>query len=253
MLEKIDGIIIKTHDYGETHKIVTLLSEKHGKISALARGAKKPKSRMAAVTQPFIYGTFFIYLSKGLSTMQQGEVLHSLRGIREDIMKTAYAAYIVELTDKLLDKNEADVFIFNQLYQTLVWIEEKEDDGGAGEIGVPMLMYELKLFQKAGFAPIIDRCVQCGRKQFPYYFSVAEGGFLCQVCKDIDESCVFLPDVLAKWLYMFLHVGLERVGTISMKPENKKLLRNLIDAYYEQYGGFFLKSKKFLRQVDRLS
>lgn len=246
-LEKVDGIVIKTHDYGETHKIITLMSKTFGKISALARGAKKPKSRMAAVTQPFIYGTFFIYLSDGLSTIQQGEVLHSLRGIREDITKTAYAAYILELTDKLLDKNDADGFIFDQLYHTLAWIAEEED------AGVPIMMYELKLFQKAGFAPTIHQCVHCGRKQFPYHFSVAEGGFLCQNCKGIDDYAIFLPDVLAKWFYMFLHVGLERVGTISMKQENKKLLRHIINSYYDAYGGFFLKSKKFLEQMDRLS
>ncbi|MYL60323.1 DNA repair protein RecO, partial [Virgibacillus halodenitrificans] len=52
MLEKVDGVILKTQDYGETHKIITIYSRKLGKISTLARGAKKTKSRMAAVTQP---------------------------------------------------------------------------------------------------------------------------------------------------------------------------------------------------------
>lgn len=247
MLEKVEGIVIKTLDYGETHKIITIFSKKHGKISALARGAKKTRSRMAAVTQPFICGEFFIYPSKGLSTMQQGEVMDSLRAIREDIMKTAYAAYVTELTDKLLDKNDADVFIYDQLFQTLSWIAEKEDSS------IPIMMYELKLYRKGGFAPTLDCCVQCGKKQFPYHFSVSEGGFLCESCKGIDEFAVFLPDTLSKWLYVFLHVGLERIGTISMKEENRVILRKLMDAYYEQYGGFFLKSKKFLKQMERLS
>jgi len=247
VLEKVEGIVIKTHDYSETHKIITIFSKKYGKITALARGAKKPRSRMAAVTQPFICGLFFIYLSKGLSTIQQGEVVDSFRQIREDIMKTAHAAYIVELTDKLLDKNDADVFIYKQLYQTLDWIAEKE------ESDIPIIMYELKLFKKGGFAPILDQCVRCGTKTGPYHFSVSEGGLLCHSCKQIDENAIFLPDALSKSLYVFHHVGLERIGTISMKTESKKLLRRLMDAYYDQYGGFFLKSKKFLKQIDRLS
>lgn len=247
MLEKVEGIVIKTLDYGETHKIVTLFSKKHGKISALARGAKKTRSRMAAVTQPFIHAEFFIYLSKGLSTIQQGEVIDSLRSIREDIMKTAYAAYIVELTDKLLEKNDPDVFLYDQLIQTLKWIDEHEDSN------IPIMMYELKLYRKGGFEPTLDKCVNCGRQQPPFSFSISEGGYLCKSCKAIDEFAVDLPDVLAKWLYVFLGIGLERIGTISMKPENKQLLRQILDAYYEQHGGFYLKSKKFLKQMERLS
>ncbi|MFC3039090.1 DNA repair protein RecO [Virgibacillus xinjiangensis] len=246
MLEKIDGIIIKTADYGETHKIVTIMSKKLGKFSAIAKGAKKPKSRMAAVTQPFILGQFFVYLSKGLSTLQQGEVIHSFRPIREDIIKTAYAAYISEMTEKLVDSQTPDPSLFDQLHQTLEWIEQQED------AEVPVMMYELKLFARGGFAPSVDRCALCGGNEPPFSFSVAEGGLLCRKCRSLDPEAISLTDPAAKLLYIFAHVGLERVGRISVKPENKRLIRQLLDVYYEQYGGYYLKTKKFLAQLDKL-
>ncbi|MFB4166505.1 DNA repair protein RecO [Virgibacillus sp. JSM 102003] len=248
MLEKMRGIVIKTQDYSESHKIVTIYSNKLGKISAIARGAKKPKSRMAAVTQPFILGEFFIYVNSGLSTIQQGDVVDSLRFIREDIIKTAYAAYIVELTDKLVDSNLPDNYLFEQLYQTLSWIAEHDD----ADAEIPMMMYELKLFAKGGFAPTVSNCVSCGRKDTPLYFSIAEGGLLCSRCNHIDSEAIMLPDNVAKLLHIFMSVELERVGTISVKSANKNLLRRLIDAYYEQYGGYYLKSKRFLNQLDKL-
>jgi len=65
VLEKVEGVIIRTQDYGETHIIATLLSNKLGKIGVLARGAKKPKSRMSAVTQLFIQGEYLVRLGKG--------------------------------------------------------------------------------------------------------------------------------------------------------------------------------------------
>ncbi|MUV39607.1 DNA repair protein RecO [Lentibacillus sp. JNUCC-1] len=120
MLEKVKGIVLKTQEYGETHKIVTLFGEQTGKITAIARGANKPRSKMTAITQPFIYAENFLYLNaRGLSTLQQGDVIDSFRGIREDIIKTAYAAYIAELTDKIMERHEADAFLFKQLYLTL--------------------------------------------------------------------------------------------------------------------------------------
>lgn len=246
MLEKMEGIVIKTQDYGETHKIVTIFSGKAGKVSAIAKGAKKPKSRMAAVTQPFIIGEFFIYMNSGLSTIQQGEINNSLRSIREDIIKTAYAAYIVELTDKLLDAQLPDAYLYKQLYQTLNWIAEQED------AAVPIMMYELKLFAKGGFAPVVDKCVNCGSQNAPFSFSIAEGGLLCKSCRQIDPESITLPGKVSTLLHIFASVELERVGTISVKPENKKLLRQVIDAYYDQYGGYYLKSRKFLNQLDKL-
>ncbi|WP_174613840.1 DNA repair protein RecO [Virgibacillus ihumii] len=247
MLEKMEGIVIKTQDYSETHKIVTIFTNKLGKISAIARGAKKPKSRMAAVTQPFILGEFFIYVSSGLSTIQQGEVIHSHRFIREDIVKTAYTAYIAELTDKLVDPKSPDIYLYNQLCQTLDWITEHDS------ASVPIMMYELKLFAKGGFAPIVDRCANCGGRETPFAFSVIEGGLLCRRCRHIDQGAASISDTVAKLLRLFASVGLERVGTISVKPENIQLLRQLIDAYYDQYGGYFLKSKRFLKQLDKLT
>lgn len=246
MLEKINGIVIKTQDYGETHKIITIFSKRIGKFTALARGAKKTKSRMAAVTQPFIHAQFFVYMNTGLSTIQQGEIIDSFRAVREDIIKTSYAAYITELTDKLLDSEVPDPFLFEQFHQTMIWISENED------ADIPIIMYELKLFEKGGFAPTVNRCTNCGNKNVPFSFSISEGGMLCTKCRHLDERAITLSDSLAKLLHVFLSVGLERIGTISMKPENQKLLRQILNNYYDQYGGFYLKSRKFLDQLDKL-
>lgn len=246
MLDKIKGIVIKTRDYGETNKIVTIYSANAGKFSAVAKGAKKPKSRMAAVTQPFIYGEFLVFMGSGLGTIQQGDVLTSFREIRQDIFKTAYASYVLELTDKLVEEKQADAFLFQQLYNTLEWISKTDS------AQVPIMMYEMKLFAKGGFAPVLDYCVSCHSKQLPYAFSINEGGFLCAKCKFQDPAAIELPNALSKLLHTFLHVGIERVKNISVKEENLKLLRQIMNAYYDQYGGYFLKTKKFLAQLDKL-
>src|SRR5690625_3738160 len=98
MLEKVEGIIIRTQDYGETHVIATMMTDKLGKIGVIARGAKKPKSRMSAIAQMFIHGQYLVRTGKGLGVLVQGEVIESHRRIREDIFLTAYTSYIAELT-----------------------------------------------------------------------------------------------------------------------------------------------------------
>ena len=244
VLEKVEGVILRTQDYGETHKIVTIYTKDRGKLGVVARGAKKTKSRMAAVTQPFIYGEFFIRAGRNLGTLQQGEVLNSFRPIREDIIKTAYASYLAELTDKLIDTDVPDPFLFKQLYETLLRIAEGKD------AEVLSIVYEWKVFQKSGIAPTVDRCVSCGRTEAPYFFSVAEGGLLCSDCRSLDPHAVPLSGKLGRMLQIFAEVDIERIGNISVKEENRRLLKELMEAYYDRYGGYFLKSRKFLKQLD---
>ncbi|WP_077601294.1 DNA repair protein RecO [Oceanobacillus sojae] len=244
MLEQIDGIVLKTKDYGETHKLVTIYSGKFGKFQALAKGAKKTKSRMAAVTQPFVFARFFVYLGSGLSTIQQGELLNSHRKIREDFVKTAYCSYIAELTDKLLENQNIDPYIFGQFQQTIKWIEEND------QAEIPIMMYELKLYKKAGFAPVLNQCINCGSTQQPFAFSVVEGGYLCPKCHHLDPEAIEFSPKLARILYLFSEVELERIGTIQMKSENVKMFQAILKAYYDRYGGYFIKSRKFLDQLD---
>lgn len=245
MLHKTVGIVIRTQDYGETHKLVTIFTKKLGKVTAISRGANRPRSRLSAVSQLFIEGDFLLYVNKGLGTLNQGEVIASYRNIREDLMRTAYAAYIAELTDKLLEEKEPDPFIYEQLKQTLDWMNEK------AHYEIPVMMYELKLFQKGGFAPVIDKCVNCGSTEKPFGFSIKEGGALCPRCTTLDEQVISLEPALFKVLSICLNVGLERVGKINVKEKNIRMLRSIIDQYYDRYGGFQLKSKKFLDQIDK--
>lgn len=246
MLEKVEGIIIKTHDYGETHKIITIFSKELGKISAICRGANKAKSKLSSLAQPFVKASFLIYLSKGLSTVQQGETLESFRSIREDIMKTAYAAYLVELTTMLTEDKEREPYLYNQLDLTLQRINDEED------LMVPIFMLELKLFKRGGFAPIIDCCARCGDVNNLTSFSVREGGLLCANCFNTDEYAVQISPNVIKILPIFMNAGLEQIGTINMKKANIQLLRKIFDNYYETYGSYRLKSKRFLEQMSRL-
>ncbi|SEH60581.1 DNA replication and repair protein RecO [Halobacillus karajensis] len=247
MMDKVEGVVIRTNNYGETHKIVTMMTREKGKIGVMARGAKKPKSRMSSITQPFIHGTFLIQIGSGLGSMGQGEMLSSLRSIREDIVKTAYASYIAELTDKLIDEKQPDPFLYEQLLQTFVWMNEGK------EPNILTMMYELKIYKKAGFAPVVDQCIQCGGQEGPFSFSIVEGGVLCFRCKHKDPQAYGLPDPLPKLLRIFLHMDVKRLGEITMKEENKNLLRQIMDEYYDRYGGYFIKSKKFLKQLDLFS
>lgn len=247
MFEKVEGIVLRTKDYGETNKIVTLFTREYGLISGVARGAKKSKSRMAAVTQPFIYGIFVMRISTGLGTIQQAEVLDSMREIREDIVKTGYATYIAELVSKMMNEREKYELLFLELLASLEKMAEDENPPA-----IIAMMSELKLYQIGGFAPVLKECVNGHIDEPIVAFSITEGGVLCQQCKYKASDAVSLPSSIHKLLQTMSETSIKRIRNIQLRKETIQWLRKLLDDYYDRYGGMFIKSKRFLDQIHLL-
>lgn len=244
MFQKIEGIVIRTIDYGETNKIVILLTRELGKISVMARGAKKTSSRLTSVTQLFTYGYFLIQIGKGMGTLQQGEVISSMKELRQDIFLTAYSSLVVELTDKAVEEKKNNPYLFELLLQTLQHMEEGAD------AEILMLIYELKLLPVVGVKPSLDQCASCGSTSDFVAFSFGEGGFLCQRCLHKDKHSYKMSETAMKLMRFFFHIDVARLGQISVKEENRKQIRYVIDTLYDDYVGMYLKTKRFLKQLD---
>lgn len=246
MLQKCEGIVIRTNDYGETNKIVTIYTRELGKVGVMARGAKKPNSRLASSTQLFTYGYFLFQKSSGLGGLQQGETISSMRGIREDIFLTAYASYAAELLDKSTEQNEPNPFLFELFNQTLQLLNEGVDPD------VLLYIFEMKIVNVLGLYPQLDSCVNCSSKDGTFHFSIRENGFICHRCFEVDPYRLPISQATAKLLRLFYYFDLERLGKVTVKPETKAELKLVIDSYYSEYSGIFLKSKKFLDQMESL-
>ncbi len=247
MIEKCEGIVIRRTDYGENNKIITIYTREWGKIGVMARGANKPNSRLSSVTQLFYYGYFLVQRSTGLGSLSQGESISSFRHIREDIMSTAYASYIVELLDKATDDKKPNPYLFELLYQTLNYINEGYD------AEVLKIIFEMKMLSVLGSPPVLNHCASCGQTEGEFSFSIREGGFLCHRCYEQDPYRIKISASTVKLLRLFFYFDLSRLGNISLKDETKMELKQVIDAYYDEYSGVSLKSKKFLKQMDKLN
>ncbi len=245
MLQKCEGIVIRSTAYGESNKVVTLYTRELGKVGVMARGAKKPNSRLSAITQLFTHGYFLVQIGSGLGSLQQGEIISSLRSIREDIFLTAYSSYIVELTDKSTEDRKINPYLFELLYQTLHYINEGYDPD------VLMNIYELKILNVLGLYPTLNQCSVCGHTDGHFAFSIREGGILCHRCLNKDPYHLKLSPAAVKLLRIFYYFDLSRLGTISIKEETKAELRKVIWTYYDEYSGLHLKSKKFLDSIKQ--
>ncbi|MDV2683130.1 DNA repair protein RecO [Alkalihalophilus lindianensis] len=246
MMQKVEAIVIRTNDYGESNKIVTLYTRENGKVGVMARGAKKPKSRLAAVSQLFIHGLYLFQRSNGLGTLNQAEMIHSFKEVRNDLFLASYATYMVELTDRLTDEKEPNEPLFNLLQQTLQYLDEGIDPD------VLLRIFEMKMMAVAGISPELDQCASCGSTELPSGFSISEAGFLCRRCMHKDERAFPITPHTARLLRLFYYIDLNRLGQISLKDETKKEIKLIISTYYDEYSGVTLRSKRFLEQLERM-
>jgi DNA repair protein RecO (recombination protein O) len=246
LLEKCEGIVIKNTDYGETNKIMHVYTREFGKLGMMARGAKKPNSRLAAVSQVFTYGQFLFHPSRGLGTLQQGGILSSMRYLREDIFKTAYGAFIIELLDKAVEEKKPNPYLFELLLRSLEYMNEDYD------MEIITDIFEMKMLNVLGLYPVMNECAVCGNQEGIFAFSIRENGLICHRCFDKDPYRLPLTQPAIRLLRLFYYLDIGRLGKISVKESTKKELRTAISMYYEEYSGLYLKSKRFLSQLEGL-
>ncbi len=247
MLIKQEGIILKTIDYGESNKIATVLTKDSGKLSVMAKGAKKPNSRYAAVMQPFVYGSFVYFKGSGLPTISQGEIILSFKQLHYDLFKAAHAAYITELIEKLTEERRPYVFLFDLLLLALKQIDTGQDPEIIARI------VDLKMLTVAGAKPNLDGCASCKSvERDPIAFSIPFAGFLCSGCVHRDERAYPVTLSMVKLIRTLFYVDLTKLGSISIKRETKERLHQIISSYYQEYVGVTLKSQRFIDQLKKV-
>ena len=120
------------------------------------------------------------------------------------------------------------------------------------DLDILMFIYEMKMLQVLGITAKLDGCSICGSAEGHFSFSVKEGGFLCHRCIHNDPYHLKISQTTVKLLRLFYYFDVNRLGKVDVKQDTKNELKQVINAYYDEYSGLLLKSKKFLNQIDHL-
>ncbi len=245
MLSKFEGIVFRAKDYGESNQIVLVFTEQFGKISLMARGSKKPKSRFRAVTEPFTLAQFICFTGSGMPTLSQADLIKPRHLLRSDLLLTAYGAYWFELIDKLLSEKEPHSLVYRLLDHGLDHLEKGTDPD------VLTRIIELNMLGVAGYQPVLDRCVQCSATTDLTHFSIRQGGFLCKKCRSVDGHAFSLQPAVVRILPLLQRIELRRLGEVSVKPETNQQLESVLSAFIDEYLSGPWKSRQILQQFKQ--
>lgn len=242
-IKTIEGIIVGEKPYGETSKIINVITKDYGVLGFMVKGAKRLKSPLRSVSERFTYANFEVCYKEGkLSTLISADVISSLRNIKRDIEKISYLNFISELTQQVLKQASSqpvyDIFISSVL---------KINEGYDAMVITNIL--ELKYLEFLGVAPSFNGCVVCGNENV-VTLSASKGGF---VCKNHLENDFVVNQKTIKIIRMLKYVDIKKISKLDLSDDIKQEINDFIDDYYERYTGLYLRSKSFLKNIVKIS
>ena len=243
-IESVEGLSLTETNYSESSKILNVLTKEHGLIGIMSKGCRNPKNKLHGVSRKLIYGTFHIYYKEnGLSTLISVDVINSFSNTVMDLEKISYASLILDLTNQVIKQTESDG-IFELVVDTLVKIDE-----GLNPIALTNIL-ELKLLDYLGVAPSIDACSHCGSDKGIVTLDSTSGGYICKDCYNNEP---LVSEKTIKMIRMYYYVDIKNITKLDVSDEVTKEINDFLDSYYERYTGLYLKSKDFMKQIQKLS
>lgn len=243
MISEVEGFILSVTPYGETSKIINVYTKEYGIIGIMCKGAMGVKSKLRSVTQKFTYGKFNIYYKKDkLSTLVSVDIINPLKNILSDIILISYVSYISELVSQVLKQTNEKV-IYEDFINALLKIEE-----GLNPIVMTNIL-EVKLLDYLGVGLNLTSCIVCGNKKEIVTLSSEKGGLICKNCYTNER---IVPISLVKVLNMYYLVDIKSISKLSLKENVISEINRFLTIYYDDYTGLYLKSKDFLKTIEKL-
>ncbi len=173
-----EAIIIKKTKLGEADRILTLYTPHLGKIQAVAKGVRRPRSKLSGHLELLTYSLVSLARGRNLDTITGSQTLNSFLPIKSDLELTSYALYTTELVNQFTADHIEDYPLFSLLLETL----EQLFQGGDKEL--ILRYFELHLLEQVGYRPRLQQCVSCHHqlKSTTNYFCSSAGGILCPDC-----------------------------------------------------------------------
>jgi DNA repair protein RecO (recombination protein O) len=229
---KTRGIVVKEVSTGEADKIITIFSRDRGRISALSKGGKRPKSNLAAASQILSYGEYVLYSGKDMYSVNSCEVIEPFYEIRNDMVKLTYAAHFLDIILELIQENQPSPRLLKLLLNSLHMLAKTQKP--------PELIsciFELRAISIAGYSPHVSSCMSCGQApEKNYSFSFAKCGFLCdrEKCSEEDRASVLLSHGASRAIQHIICAPMGELFGFGLSPEVLEELARITRRYLRE-------------------
>ena len=240
----VTGMVLKTAPVGDYDRRVVLLTKEIGKISAFAKGARKPNSSLIGVINPFSFGQFTMYEGRSAYSIQQVSITNYFSELREDMVSAYYGMYFLEFADYYTREFNDETQMLKLLYQTMRALAKKSI-----KFDLIRYIYELKAVCINGEAPQVFHCITCGDKERQVVFSALKGGVVCSECRRHIQDAQKISESTLYTLQYIVGSPIEKLYTFTVSEDVFAELKAVVEYYLSIYIGKEFKSLEILRTL----
>ena len=240
----VTGMVLAAAPAGEYDRRIVLLTKERGKISAFARGARKPNSALVGVTSPFSFGEFTVYEGRTSYPLMSASISNYFQELRQDVEGAYYGFYFLELAGYYAREANDETELLRLLYQTFRALVNPKLPNR-----LIRCIYELRAVTVNGEGPQMFECVCCGDKEREMVFSVRRGGLVCRQCSGSVQDGRALHGSALYTLQYIVSSPIEKLYTFIVTDEVQAEVENVVTDYLAQYVGKQFKSLEILRVI----
>lgn len=245
---RVEAIVIRHRDWGEADRMLTLFTREMGKLSAVAKGVRKPRSRKAGHLEPFMRSSLLLARGRSFFVLTQAESIAPYIALRDDLVLVGYASYIAELLDRFTYDEEENSALYRLLSNSLTRLNRGDNPETV------VRYFEIRLLDHTGFRPQLFNCAQ-GEEQIQpedQFFSAAQGGALCPKCGVTASDAKPISMQALKYLRHFQRSSYKDASRGRVAPRVMTEIERLMNYYLTYLLERGLNTPSFLRRVRNL-
>jgi DNA repair protein RecO (recombination protein O) len=239
--------VLRHSDWGEADRLLVLYTREAGKLRAVAKGVRKMRSRKAGHLEPFTRVRLLLAHGRDLWIVTQAETVDAYLPLREDLLRTAYGAYVIELLDRFTYDEGENRSLYALCADSLERVTMLEDPFLA------VRYYEIRLLDLTGFRPDLFHCVSCQNEIQPedQFFDALQGGVVCPRCAGRFPTAREVNRETLKWLRHLQRSSWAEAARAHPNASQRAEMEHLLSYYLTYLLERRLNSPEFLEEIRR--
>ena len=226
---KMSGIIISENNLGDYDKMLTMLTPGLGKISCVAKGARRQRSALLAGTQFLCFGEYMMYKGSNTYTINSCETIEVFYKLRTDLDKLNYAVEMTKIIRDVTEENQNCFKILQLFLNTLYTLAETDKNPD-----LIISIFKLKLLCFLGFTPRIEECINCKQKDGLKNFSLRDNGFKCETCAKQDKGALQMSESTANSIKYIVMAPAKKLYSFNLKDESLNELKLITKLFFSE-------------------
>ena len=239
----LTGMVLSTMPISDYDKRITILTKERGKISAFARGARRPNSQLLAATNPFTFGEFELFEGRNSYNVSKANVHNYFRELAMDLDAAYMGFYFLEFAEYVCQENNDEKEMLKLLYQSMRALESKKFS-----TDLIRVIFELKAVTINGIGPAVFTCMHCKTKENLKFFSVYRGGMFCPACKD-GQKTMEIQDSTRYAMQFIVSSTIEKLFTFQLSEGILDELKIIMKKYLNTYVKHTFKSLQIIEEL----